>query len=144
MSLRSDPFTNLLRLQSELGRAFGPPVLRDAPSRATAWVPPVDVLEDAEKLVFCVDVPDVNKEDLAVKVENGVLTIEGHRKLEVEGTQGQYHRVERAHGRFARSFALPESISSEKVEASLKDGVLRVTLAKRGEAKPRTIPIATA
>lgn len=142
MLTHRDPFLDLFRLPSELGRMFDDSPRRLDATRGTAWVPPVDVHEDQERLLFKVDLPEVRREDLTVRVDGGVLTIEGSRKLEhAEGKQNGYHRVERSYGAFARSFALPDSVSTEDVNAELKDGVLRVSLAKKREAKPRTIAI---
>jgi HSP20 family protein len=140
-----DPFRNLQLLSDALSRAF-----EDFPfgsleaSRATTWAPRVDVWEDSERILFKFDVPDVRKEDLTVRVENGVLTVEGQRKLEYEEKRNNYHRIERSYGKFARSFSLPDTVSHDKVDAELKDGVLRITLLKRAEMKPRTIEVKAA
>jgi HSP20 family protein len=140
---RYDPFAALQRFQDQVIRAFEETGLtsRLDASRATAWTPPVDVYEDEERLTFRFDVPDVPKENISVRVENGVLTVEGHRKLEFEDRRNNYHRVERAFGRFARSFSLPSTVSAERVDAELRDGVLRLTLPKKPEAQPRSIEI---
>jgi HSP20 family protein len=143
MLSRQDPFSDLLRLQSEVSRWFddGASPRRLDATRGTAWVPPVDVHEDQERLLFKVDLPEVRREDVTLRVDSGVLTIEGSRKLEFEDRQSGYHRVERVNGKFARSFALPDSVSSDDVKAELKDGVLRITIGKKKEARPRTIEI---
>jgi HSP20 family protein len=135
---RYDPFRNLIH---DTLRSFFDEAGRIDASRGTSWVPPVDVYEDKERLVFKFDLPDVRREDLNVRVENGVLTVEGKRKLEFSEKRDNYHRIERVHGAFARSFSVPSSVSQEKVDAELKNGVLRVTLEKRPEALPRTIEI---
>jgi HSP20 family protein len=75
-----------------------------------------------------------------VSAENGVLTISGERKLEKE-EQGKFHRIERAYGRFVRSFVLPDNVDPTKVTASMKDGVLEVRLVKAEQAKPKQIEI---
>lgn len=144
MSMRNDPFTTLARLQTDLARAFDEGVLGrplDTARGTPSWMPQVDVYEDDQKLMFKFDVPEVKREDLTVRLDKGVLTVEGHRKLEREDKREGYHRVERAFGRFARSFAIPEAVATDKVEAELKDGVLRVSLAKRPESQPRMIDV---
>lgn len=141
MLSRLDPFADLFRVQSQLNRLFDDGLSRIDSSRGTAWLPSVDVHEDSERLLFKVDVPGVRKEDINVRVDGGVLTLEGSRKLELEEKRQGYHRVERAHGKFSRSFALPDSVSTDEVHAELRDGVLEVSLAKKKEAKPRTIEI---
>ena len=143
MLTRNDPFTALSRLQNDLARAFDDGVVGrplDA-ARAASWLPSVDVFEDDTRLLFKFEVPEVKREDLNVRVDKGVLTVEGHRHLENEEKKQGYHRVERSYGRFARSFALPDTAAGETVEAELKDGVLRVSVGKKREALPRTIDV---
>lgn len=141
MLSRLDPFTDLLRAQSHFNRLFDDAFSRVDASRGAGWLPPIDVYEDDERLLFKVDVPGIRKDDISVHVDSGVLTIEGSRKLERDEKRDGYRRLERAHGKFARSFALPDSVSTDDVQAELKDGVLEVVLAKKKEAKPRTIEI---
>lgn len=83
----------------------------------------------------------MNKEDVKVTVENGVVTIKGERKLEKEENNKKYHRIERSYGSFLRSFALPEDAASDKVTADFKEGVLLVRLAKSEEKRPKHIEI---
>ena len=141
MLSRLDPFTDLLRAQSHFNRLFDDAFSRVDASRGAGWLPPIDVYEDDERLLFKVDLPGVRKDDVSVHVDSNVLTIEGSRNLERDEKRDGYHRLERAYGKFSRKFALPESVSTDDVEAELKDGVLEVVLAKKKEAKPRTIEI---
>src|ERR1043166_8943270 len=133
---RYDPFHALQRFQDTLARAFegGNAASLDA-TRGTSWAPAVDVYEDPERLVFRFDVPGVLKEDLNVRFENQVLTVEGSRQLAFENKKNNYHRVERTFGKFARSFSLPSTVAGDNVQAELKDGVLSLTLPKRPEAQ---------
>jgi HSP20 family protein len=108
---------------------------------AAAWAPPVDIAETPEALSFTVELPGFKKEDLALRVENGVLTLEGERKFEAETNEKNYHRVERAYGKFVRGFTLPSNVDPEKIEANLTDGVLQIALPKKDEAKSKMIPI---
>jgi HSP20 family protein len=108
----------------------------------SAWVPAVDIYETAEKdVVVKVEVPDMKREDIKVTFENNVLTIEGERKADAEVKGEQYHRVERRYGAFRRSFTMPASVDGSRVQAGYQDGVLKVTLPQRPEAKPRQINI---
>lgn len=141
MLSRLDPFADLFRIQSQLNRLFDDGSSRIDSSRGTGWLPPVDVHEDSERLLFKVDLPGIRKDEVSVRVDGGVLTIEGSRKLDLEEKRQGYHRVERAYGKFSRSFALPDSVSTEEIRAELREGVLEIALAKRKEAKPRTIEI---
>jgi HSP20 family protein len=86
----------------------------------------------------------VNKEDVKVRVETGVLVISGERKFEKEDKGRRYHRIERAYGSFARSFTVPEDADASKVNAEFKNGTLTVHLAKSEKARPKTIEVKVA
>ena len=105
------------------------------------WAPTVDITEDEKNYIIKAELPDVKKEDVHVRVENGVLTITGERKAEKEEKNKKYHRVERSYGSFARSFTLPENVEAEKVSAAYKDGLLTVTVAKSEKAQPKQIEV---
>lgn len=107
----------------------------------TQWSPLVDIAEDDKEYLIKVEVPGIKKEEVGVKVENGVLTISGERKTEKEEKSRRYHRVERAYGRFERHFSLPEDADGAKVSAEYKDGLLRVHLPKDEKARPKTIEV---
>ena len=107
----------------------------------TEWMPPVDIAEDDKEYTIKVELPGVNKEDVRVSVEGGVLSISGERKAEKEEKNKKYHRIERTYGSFARSFTLPEGAASDRVAAEFKDGVLRVHLPKDEKAKPKSIDV---
>jgi len=83
----------------------------------------------------------VKKEDVAVKVENGVLTISGERRSEKEEKGLRFHRIERSYGRFERSFTVPEDAAGEQVTADYKDGILKVRVPKDERAKPKAITV---
>jgi HSP20 family protein len=105
------------------------------------FVPPVDVYEDEQNLILKLEVPGVNEADLNVSVENNTLTIQGERKFEKEEKEENFHRIERRYGSFLRTFKLPNTVDAEKVEASYDKGILKISLAKRAEAKPRQIKV---
>jgi HSP20 family protein len=109
------------------------------------WVPPVDIFETpGHDLVIKVELPDVNREDVDVTVENNVLTLRGEKKLPADVKEEQFRRVERDYGTFSRSFTLPNTVDPSKVSAEFKNGVLTVRLPFREEAKPRTITVEVA
>ena len=108
------------------------------------WAPSVDISETDTEFVIKVELPEVRKEDVKVSIHEGVLTIQGERKMEREESKKKYHRVERSYGRFARSFMLPENVDEESISASHKDGMLNVRLGKVEEAKPKSIEIKVA
>jgi HSP20 family protein len=109
------------------------------------WVPSVDIFETASHdLVIKAELPDVNREDVTVTVENNVLTLRGEKKLPADVRDDQFRRVERDYGSFSRSFTLPNTVDAAKVSADYKNGVLTIRLPFREEAKPRTINVEVA
>jgi HSP20 family protein len=141
----SDPFRDLERFQNQMSRllnenyGYG----REKEGLSAAWAPPVDIHETPDRLVFNVEVPGFKENELTLRAENGVFTVEGERKFEEEKKDKNYHRVERSYGRFTRSFTLPVNVSSENIKANLNDGILTIEMPKREEAKPKMIPIGT-
>jgi HSP20 family protein len=107
----------------------------------TAWAPAVDIYEGQNELVVKADLPDVKPEDLAIRVENNILTIRGERKFEKRADEKNYLRVERAYGSFARSFSLANTVNTEAIKADYKDGVLTLNIPKREEAKAKQIKV---
>jgi HSP20 family protein len=106
------------------------------------WLPPVDIFEtDAHEVVLKAELPDMKREDIGLTFENGVLTIKGERKLDADVRRENYHRVERRHGSFSRSFTLPNTVDPSRISASYKDGVLTVRLPQREEARPKQIAV---
>ncbi|WDP87673.1 MAG: Hsp20/alpha crystallin family protein [Desulfobacter sp.] len=103
--------------------------------------PAVDIYENEDEILLHADMPGVVKEDISVDIDNGTLSISGVRTLKTEGsaTYEEFSNVE-----YVRSFSVPQTIDVEKVEAELKDGVLRLHLPKSEAAKPRQIEIKTA
>jgi HSP20 family protein len=139
---RWNPARDMAALEVDrLNRMFDA-VFSGEPLTSSAWVPAVDIYETAEKdVVVKVEVPDMKREDIKVTFENNVLTIEGERKASDEVKNEQYHRIERRYGAFRRSFTLPASVDGSRVQAAYQDGILKVTLPQRPEAKPRQITI---
>lgn len=106
------------------------------------WVPSVDIYETEEReIVLKAEVPDLKREDINITFENGVLTIKGDRKFSDDVKRDNYHRVERHHGTFTRSFTLPNTVDAGRITADYKDGVLTVRLPQREEAKPKQITV---
>jgi len=105
-----------------------------------SFAPPADVVETKDAIVVRVDLPGFKGEEIALKVENDVLTIEAERKV-AEAAGETYHRAERSYGKVARSFSLPIGVDTARTDARYVDGVLEITLPKRDEAKPRTISV---
>lgn len=142
-----DPFREMEEIQNRLAKYFGPTRLTDTkeePMMLREWTPSVDIIEDEKEWLIKADLPEVKKEDVKVSVENGALSITGERKLEKEEKDKKYHRVERAYGKFVRTFTLPEGADGNKVAADFKDGVLKVHLPKSEQAKGKAIDVKVA
>ena len=135
-----DPFRDLFDLQRNFNRFLSFDG-SDEPGTVGAWMPPVDVFEDENAFVVKLEVPEVKREDIKVTVDKNVLTVSGERRLENEEKRGGYHRIERSYGRFFRSFNLAPSANLEAISAEFKDGVLRLTVPKKEETKPKQIQV---
>lgn len=139
--VRWDPFRELNSF-GQVGRLFDRfPGWSESGATTGAWSPNVDIFESENELVVKAELPGIDPKDVELNVENNVLSISGHRKLEFEDKKENYHRVERAYGSFSRSFSLPRLIDETKIEAEYKDGVLTVHIPKHEKAKPRQIKI---
>ncbi|HYN83637.1 MAG TPA: Hsp20/alpha crystallin family protein [Pyrinomonadaceae bacterium] len=141
---RYDPFRELRSLQDEVNRLFSSNLGRnfgDEGIARGAWTPTVDIYENKDQIVLEAELPGMNREDFELTIENNVLTLRGERRFEKREETDNYHRVERAYGTFSRSFTLPQTVSGEGATAEYQNGVLRVTLHKREEVKPRRIEI---
>lgn len=139
---RYNPFREMEDLMERFQRSFGL-----VPSRAGGeeglsvadWTPAVDIREDENEYLLHMDLPQVRNEDVKVTVENGVLTIRGERRSRSESTDDKtkWHRIERFHGTFSRSFSLPENVREDSVDAKFEQGVLTVHLPKSKPAQPK-------
>ena len=105
------------------------------------WLPSIDVSETKGDLVIKAELPGMDPKDIDISMNNGFLTIKGEKKHEREEKDENYHLVERSYGSFTRSVRLPREVQSDKITASFKNGVLRVTLPKSEEAKKKEIKI---
>ncbi|MCB2212967.1 Hsp20/alpha crystallin family protein [bacterium] len=107
----------------------------------TVWSPRVDILENDNEYMLTADLPGMKREDIDITLEDGELRISGERKLERGESKDAVRVMERAHGRFVRSFRLNNSVNTEKIKASFKDGVLSLSLPKAEQKKPKKIAI---
>jgi HSP20 family protein len=140
---RIDPFRELSTLQDRFNSLFENFADTNGKEHLAAgtFVPAVDVYEDEQNLVLKLEVPGMNEEDLNVSLENSTLTVSGERKFEKEEKEENFHRIERRYGSFARTFRLPNTVDAEKVDAAYDKGILKITLGKRAEAKPKQIKV---
>ncbi len=105
------------------------------------WSPNVDIYESENEIILEAELPGMNREDFEVSIENNVITLKGKREFEKKEEGDNYHRVERSYGAFTRSFSLPRTVSAEHTTADFRNGVLKVSLPKREEAKSRRIEV---
>ena len=139
---RWEPSRGAMTLQEKLSRMFGDVLERTGEeSNLTAWAPAVDIYETANELVLKADLPEMNPQDLDIRVENNILTIRGERKFEKKADEENYLRIERAYGSFTRSFSLANSVKSEEIKAEYQNGALTLHIPKREETKPKQIKV---
>ncbi len=141
--MRLEPFREFETMSNRLNRLLGmelkPLTMPDGVF--ADWAPAMDVEETDGEYLIKADLPDVKKEDVKVSVENGILAVEGERRMEKEEKGKKFHRIERSFGKFVRRMAVPTDVDEQKVAANFKDGVLNVHLPKAPAAKPRTVDI---
>lgn len=142
---RSDPFRELDELTRRFSPFFGRQAL--APQQegeekeaitVADWMPTVDITENKKAFKIKAELPEVDKEDVHVTLDNNVLTLQGERRYETEEEDEQYHRVERSYGKFVRRFTLPENVDENGIQAKFKNGMLYLTLPKATNGKDRT------
>ena len=140
--VRWDPWREIADKFDRYTRAVGQPQAGSQEVIATGdWAPRVDIAETDEAFVIKAEIPEVNKEDVKVTVHNGVLTVQGERKLEKEEKGKKFHRIERFYGSFTRSFTLPDNVDESKIKASFKDGMLNLQIQKTEEVKAKAIEV---
>lgn len=138
---RFNPFDDLRRMESRLWEPFfRMPYFSEEAQTSMAWNPPVDVLEENDKILVKVEVPGIDEKDLRVTFEDGILTIAGERQFERKDDRN-YHRIERAYGSFTRTFTLPRSVDASQIVANYRNGVLEVEIPKKEESRPKQIQI---
>jgi HSP20 family protein len=145
---RWEPFRELSTLQDRINRAFRESYTgqyqgndRDDSLTTSSFAPAVDVYEDEHQVTLKIEVPGIDEKDIDVRVEGNTLTVHGERKIEKEEKEENYRRVERQYGSFTRNFTLPTTVDSEKVTATYDQGVLKIALPKKAEAKPKQIKV---
>jgi HSP20 family protein len=144
---RWEPFRELSGLHEYLNRmnrlsreSYSP----DAPEEAlmtTSFAPPVDIYEDEHDITVKMEVPGIDEKNIDVRIDGNTLSVRGERKMEKDEKEENYRRIERQYGSFTRSFTLPSSVDPTQVSAHYEQGVLKVNLAKKAEAKPKQIKI---
>jgi HSP20 family protein len=144
--VRYEPFRLLNRIHRDFSRFIDDTASNGdvAGTASTGWLPSVDVREEENRFVVHVDLPGVDKKDIEIVAENGVLTIKGERHAETKTGDASYERVERVTGRFLRRFTLPETAQAEAITAKQTNGVLEVTIPKQPQVQPKRIEVQAA
>jgi HSP20 family protein len=141
--VRWEPFEGLSRIQSRINDLFDDTFGRSRAQQSAAgiWFPAVDVLESKDAYLIRAELPGMKKEDFNLEIHDGSLTLSGERKLEQAADGVEYHRVERLTGKFTRSFFLPQTVKSDAIKATYRDGILEIHVPKAEEAKPKQITV---
>jgi HSP20 family protein len=139
---RFEPYREFTTLQDRLNRLFQNSFGDNQDALSTSsFNPAVDVYEDEHSVSLKIEVAGIDEKDLDIRVENNTLTVHGERKFEKEEKEENFRRVERQYGSFTRSFTLPQTVDSENVSANYDKGVLKISLPKKAEAKPKQIKV---
>lgn len=142
---RWDPFRDLSILQERMNRVFEDAAVRgwksDEPSATTSWSPAVDIYETDSEIMVQAELPGIDRKDIALQLENNVLTLKGDRRFEKETNQENYHRIERSYGGFSRAFTIPTIVDEDKIRADYRDGILKIALPKKEQVKAKQIKI---
>ena len=140
MTAPTDPFR---LMQQRLNRLFGQDLstLQEEALSTDLWTPVCDIYETDNEIVVKVELPDVKKEEVKIGIEDNRLEITGERKFAQEVKRENYTRVERSYGKFLRSFTLPDSVDTTKINAEFKEGILHIAMPKLEAAKPKKIEV---
>jgi HSP20 family protein len=141
---RWEPFREFSTMQDRMNRLFRGMYSPEGPEEAlttTSFAPPVDIYEDEHNITVKMEVPGIDEKDIDVRIDNNTLTVHGERKIEKEEKEENFRRVERQYGSFTRSFTLPDTVDTGQVHANYDKGVLKISLAKKSEAKPKQIKV---
>jgi HSP20 family protein len=140
--VRYEPWALVSRLQKEVDRLFGAPLTTATDSGA--WLPPVDIHEDANQFVLHVDLPGVDAKAVEITAEQGVLAIRGQRTDTRKDSREGFRRIERHTGEFLRRFSLPETADAQNIKAKAVNGVLEVSIPKLAQVQPHRITVEAA
>lgn len=131
-------FDDIFNRYNRLSRRAGEPA---ADAEGTEWRPVANISETSKEYLIKAELPEVTKDDIEVKVNEGIITIRGERRMESKSDDEQQHRIESFYGSFARSFSLPADVDEAAISAESKDGVLTVHLPKTEVVEPKAIDI---
>ena len=139
------PMREIMQFREEIDRLFedffSPWPVRRRRRQEVTWLPDVDVYEDENNVIVEADLPGLKGDEVDISITGNTLTIKGEKKQEKEEKGRNYYIVERSYGSFARSIELPAEVEPDKAKATMRNGVLKVTIPKAPEAKPKQIKV---
>jgi len=139
-----DPLKDLVQVQQRMNNLFESALARtdfDTAAGLDSWAPVADVHEAQDRLCLCLELPGFEQSETDLKVDGDHLIVEGDRRMDADGNQGQFHRVERAHGKFSRRFPLPSRFDRDRIEATYRNGLLEIGLPARDSLGPESFKI---
>jgi HSP20 family protein len=145
---RESPFElgGIARLNRMLDEALGGWMGMESPrggSVLSDWLPACDITEDEGSIRLQLELPGVKPEDVRLSIEDNVLSVRGEKRQVAEERNERVHRYERSYGSFERTFTLPSSVDTAKIDANIENGILTVTIPKSERSKPREIRLGT-
>jgi HSP20 family protein len=139
--MRYQPISLFDHFNDDIRQHFGNMQRKVAASQQRDWAPAVDIREEESRYLLSADIPGVERGNIEITLEDGVLTLKGERRGESEANGKDYRRKERMHGTFMRQFTLPETVDTLNISATVKDGVLDVVIPKQAKPQPTRITI---
>jgi HSP20 family protein len=142
--VRWKPFGDIISMHDKINRLFEDAFQKDVDTfqdSLSSWYPTTDIYETKDDYVFKLELPGLSKEDINIEFNDNTLSIKGERKEEKEVKKENYHRLESYSGTFSRSFNIPKNVDPNKINATMKDGILELRIAKAEEKKTKAIPI---
>jgi len=139
-----DPLKDLVQVQQRMNNLFESALARtdfDTAAGLDSWAPVADVHEAQERLYLCLELPGFEQSEINLKVDGDHLIVEGERRMDADANRGQFHRVERAYGKFSRRFPLPSRFDRDCIQATYRNGVLEISLPARNSLGPESFSI---
>ena len=130
MPVHFDPLKDFMSIHDRINRIFSDTFQKNDLSGAGEWLPPVDIYETESEIVILAELPGISQDAIDIQVNDGVLIIRGEKPSPLDIETDSYYRLERPFGSFSRSFALPNGLEFSDVLASIKDGVLKISMLK--------------
>lgn len=142
--IRWDPFKDSMSLRKRMDKLFDDFFTEKDEGKemiSGTWSPSVDINEAGNALVLTAELPGIEEKDIEIEIEGNTLTLKGKREFEKETKKEDYHRIERSYGSFYRSFTMPNYVDQDKIEAKHDRGLLKITMPKKPELKPKKVKI---